>query len=104
MAAGAGTETWSPVSLPGISGEDWAVAIGAMLSAARTVHETIRIKCSFFQTAPVYTSVRLGSNAAPIRAEAQALGYSIFDSGVYRIHAEKWLFPQEKATFHALLM
>jgi hypothetical protein len=22
--------------------------------------------------------------------------YSIFDSGVYRIHAAKWLFPQEK--------
>jgi len=31
-------------------------------------------------------------------------GYSIFDSGVYRILAVKWLFPQEKATFDALVM
>jgi hypothetical protein len=31
-------------------------------------------------------------------------GYSIFDSGVYRIHGLKWLFPQEKATFDALVM
>jgi hypothetical protein len=30
--------------------------------------------------------------------------YSIFDSGVYRILAVKWLFPQEKATFDALVM
>jgi hypothetical protein len=30
--------------------------------------------------------------------------YSIFDSGVYRIHAAKWLFYQEKATFDALVM
>jgi hypothetical protein len=30
--------------------------------------------------------------------------YSIFDSGVYGIHAAKWLFPQEKATFYALVM
>jgi hypothetical protein len=27
---------------------------------------------------------------------------SIFASGVYRIHAAKWLFPQEKATLVAL--
>jgi hypothetical protein len=32
------------------------------------------------------------------------LGYSIFASGVYRILAVKWLFPQEKATFDALVM
>jgi hypothetical protein len=31
-------------------------------------------------------------------------GYSIFDSGVYRIDEAKWLFPQEKATFDALVM
>jgi hypothetical protein len=31
-------------------------------------------------------------------------GYSIFDSGVSRIHAAKWLFHQEKATFDALVM
>jgi hypothetical protein len=31
-------------------------------------------------------------------------GYSIFDSGVYRIHGLKWLFPQEKGTFDALVM
>jgi hypothetical protein len=30
--------------------------------------------------------------------------YSIFDSGVYRIQTAKWLFPQEKATFDALVM
>jgi hypothetical protein len=30
--------------------------------------------------------------------------YSIFDSGVYRIHAAEWLFLQEKAIFHAFLM
>jgi hypothetical protein len=30
--------------------------------------------------------------------------YSIFDSGVYRILAVKWLFTQEKATFDALVM
>jgi hypothetical protein len=30
--------------------------------------------------------------------------YGIFDSGVYRIHDLKWLFPQEKATFDALVM
>jgi hypothetical protein len=30
--------------------------------------------------------------------------YSIFDSGVYRILAVRWLFPQEKATFDALAM
>jgi hypothetical protein len=29
---------------------------------------------------------------------------SIFDSGVCRIHAVKWLFPQEKATLDALVM
>jgi hypothetical protein len=29
---------------------------------------------------------------------------SIFASGVYRIHAAKWLFHQEKATFEALVM
>jgi len=29
--------------------------------------------------------------------------YSIFDSDAYRNHAAKWLFPQEKATFHAVL-
>jgi hypothetical protein len=33
-----------------------------------------------------------------------ANSYSIFDSGVYRIHAAEWLFPQEKAIFHAFLM
>ena len=27
-------------------------------------------------------------------------GYSIFEIGVDRSHAAKWLFPQEKATFH----
>jgi hypothetical protein len=31
-------------------------------------------------------------------------GYCIFDSGVYRILAVKWLFPQENATFDALVM
>jgi len=36
--------------------------------------------------------------------EIVVLLYSIFDSGVYRIHAEKWLFPQEKATIDSLLM
>jgi hypothetical protein len=30
--------------------------------------------------------------------------YSIFVSGVYRIHAVKWLFSQEKATFQAAQM
>jgi hypothetical protein len=31
-------------------------------------------------------------------------GYSIFNSAVYRIHAAKWLFYQEKATFDAVVM
>jgi len=35
---------------------------------------------------------------------SKACRYSIFDSGIYRIHAVKWLFPQEKATFDALVM
>jgi hypothetical protein len=36
--------------------------------------------------------------------EIVVLLYSIFDSGVYRIHAEKWLFTKEKSTFDSLLM
>jgi hypothetical protein len=39
-----------------------------------------------------------------IARKALRCRYSIFDSGVYRIHAPKWLFPQEKATFDALVM
>jgi hypothetical protein len=39
-----------------------------------------------------------------INISAPRKGYSIFDSGVYRILAVKWLFPQEKATFDALVM
>jgi len=35
---------------------------------------------------------------------AWSRNYNIFDSGVYRILAVKWLFPQEKATFDALVM
>jgi hypothetical protein len=27
-----------------------------------------------------------------------------FDFGVYRIHALKWIFPQEKATFYGVVM
>jgi hypothetical protein len=34
----------------------------------------------------------------------RGIHYSIFASGVYRILAVKWLFPQEKATFDALVM
>jgi hypothetical protein len=30
--------------------------------------------------------------------------YSIFDSSVYRNHTAKWIFLQEKATFHVVLM
>jgi hypothetical protein len=30
-----------------------------------------------------------------------ARSYSIFASALYRNHAAKWLFPQEKATFHS---
>jgi len=37
--------------------------------------------------------------------ESEIFGqYSIFDSGVYRIHAAEWLFLEEKAIFHAFLM
>jgi hypothetical protein len=36
--------------------------------------------------------------------DTRAKNYSIFASGVYRILAVKWLFPQEKATFDALVM
>jgi hypothetical protein len=31
-------------------------------------------------------------------------GYSIFDTGGYRIHAPKWIFPQENATFYGVVM
>jgi hypothetical protein len=39
-----------------------------------------------------------------IARKAPRCRYSIFDSGVYRIYTVKWLFPQKKATFDALVM
>jgi hypothetical protein len=36
--------------------------------------------------------------------EEEICDYSIFDSALYRNHAAEWLFPQEKATFDAVLM
>jgi hypothetical protein len=39
-----------------------------------------------------------------VTGDLQPGGYSIFDSGLYRIHGLKWIFPQEKATFDALVM
>jgi hypothetical protein len=76
----------------------------------RNFHVPKRITRLAGKTKP-YACSSLGQGQAGAKIEpAQErnidaeIGYSIFDSGVYRIHAEKWLFPQKKATFDSLLM
>jgi hypothetical protein len=46
----------------------------------------------------------LNCTSGRVAGSSPRRGYSIFASGVYRIHAAKWLFPQEKTTFDALVM
>jgi hypothetical protein len=62
----------------------------------------IRIEGLWFRSIDPATQYRQGAPSISALYAEMGGNYSVFGSALYRINQVKWLFPQEKATFHAV--